>query len=331
MKMIKYTDINQFRQVVKHLRYVDPENPCYDFPTLPFEGTVKLHGTNAGISYFPETDELSYQARTHPITIGKDNAGFAFFADSHKEYFRETLSSLSKDGYIVTVFGEWCGGNIQKGVAINGLEKMFVIFGMKYTNTEDELDHWYEKCYIENPSINVYNILKFPTFHLDIDFNHPEIAQDRMITLVTEVENECPVGKYFGKSGVGEGIVWCNYDSKGHRQHIFKTKGEKHSSSRVKKIAEVDIEKVNSINEFVDYAVTENRLNQAIEQVFTVNNLEPDIKMMGPFIKWISTDVIKEELDTMVKNKLEPKDIGRELSNKCRRWFMEYLNKRVGL
>ena len=26
------------------------------------------------------------------------------------------------------IYGEWCGGNIQKGVAINGLNKMFVIF-----------------------------------------------------------------------------------------------------------------------------------------------------------------------------------------------------------
>ena len=41
-----------------------------------------------------------------------------------------------------------------------------------------------------------------------------------------------------------------------------KVKGEKHSSSKVKKLASVDVEKLNSIKDFVDYAVTESRLEQ---------------------------------------------------------------------
>jgi hypothetical protein len=33
----------------------------------------------------------------------------------------------------ITIYGEWCGGNIQKGVGITNLEKSFFIFGVKIT------------------------------------------------------------------------------------------------------------------------------------------------------------------------------------------------------
>jgi hypothetical protein len=38
-------------------------------------------------------------------------------------------------------------------------------------------------------------------------------------------------------------------------------------------------------------------------------------------MKWINDDIIKEEMDTMVINKLEPKDIGKYISAKVREMF----------
>jgi hypothetical protein len=329
-KMITFTKIGQYRKVIKDVCYVDPEKPVYKFPTLTFEGTVKLHGTNAGISYSKE-DGLWVQSRKNIITVEKDNAGFAFFVESNKETFTTWMKEISREGFITTIFGEWCGGNIQKGVALNQLDKMFVIFAVKYTNIEDEEIHSYEKIDLSKPEDNIFNSNMFPKYTVDIDFNIPQLVQASIIDMVEKVEMECPVGKYFDVAGIGEGIVFCNYDENGHRQHIFKAKGEKHSSSHVKTIASVDIEKVNSIASFIEYAVTENRLNQAIEQVFTSNNLEPNIKMMRDFLSWVSKDVISEELDTMTENNLEPKDIGRSLGTKARNWFMTYLDQQVGL
>ena len=100
-------------------------------------------------------------------------------------------------------------------------------------------------------------------------------------------------------------------------------KGEKHSSSKVKKLASVDVEKLNSIKDFVDYAVTESRLQQGLTEIGL------DMKKMGEFIKWISQDVFKEESDTMKENNLEMKDIGKELSNKARKWYIEQYNSAV--
>lgn len=64
----------------------------------------------------------------------------------------------------------------------------------------------------------------------------------------------------------GEGIVWwCpEFNLK------MKTKGSKHSTSKVKtlkEIAAVDIEKLNSIKELVASAVSENRLKQGLDKL----------------------------------------------------------------
>jgi hypothetical protein len=155
---------------------------------------------------------------------------------------------------------------------------------------------------------------------MDIDFNQPELVQNKLSELTLAVEAECPVAKAFGFSGVGEGIVWsCEYKGVVHR---FKVKGEKHSSSKVKTLASVDVEKINSIKEFVEYAVSESRFNQGLEKTFP-NNEPVDVKKMGALMKWIVDDIIKEEMDTMVSNKLEPKDVGKYVSAKVREMFFK--------
>lgn len=153
---------------------------------------------------------------------------------------------------------------------------------------------------------------------MEIDFNMPELSQNKLSELTIAVEEECPVGKAFGFSGVGEGIVWtCEYKGVVHR---FKVKGEKHSVSKVKTLAAVDVEKINGIREFVDYAVTENRFNQGLEKTYL--NGEPiAIEKIGQLMKWVIGDIIKEETDTMVANNIEPKEIAKYVSAKVKEMF----------
>ena len=50
-----------------------------------------------------------------------------------------------------------------------------------------------------------------------------------MIEITEAVENECPVGKHFGVSGVGEGVVWtCVSEGWNDSGTWFKVKGEAH-------------------------------------------------------------------------------------------------------
>ena len=229
------------------------------------------------------------------------------------------------DNNTISVYGEWAGGNIQKGVGITNLPKSFFIFGVKVTphvgdNESKESAYWIDYSDLRNTDARIYNIDDFETYSIDIDFNTPETVQNKLSELTLAVEEECPVAKAFGFSGIGEGIVWSYTDEKGATLR-FKVKGEKHSSSKVKTLASVDVEKVASIREFVDYAVTESRFNQAIENVFP-NNEPVDIKKIGEVMKWINGDIIKEESDTLKENNLEPKDVNKYVSAKVREMFM---------
>ena len=227
--------------------------------------------------------------------------------------------------YTISIFGEWVGKGIQKSVAIAQLEKAMFIFGVKISKPGDETfnAYWVDSANIKSPEHKIYNIEDYKTYSIDIDFNMPQLVQNTIIDMTIEVENECPVSKEFGVSGVGEGIVFaCTYKDVVYR---FKSKGEKHSVSKVTKLASVDTEKLNSITEFVTYAVTENRFNQAIEKVFEKRE-NMDLKKMGDFLKWMVNDIMKEELDTMIANKLEPKDVNKYISSKSREMFMQAYN-----
>lgn len=349
-KFISFKKIGQYRQVIGDIKHeaqyqgIDGDgNPIFDrnakLPTLTFKGTVKLHGTNAGIAQGGD-GEIWYQSRKGIITPQKDNAGFAFFADTHKDIFENMFGvirdRIENDEDNIVIFGEWCGGNIQKGVAINGLDKMFVIFAVKVAPISEDKDNYYLGDImwsdLSSHDDKIYNINDFPSWTVDIDFENPERARNEMIEIMANVEKECPVGQAFGRkvgedNTTGEGNVWKGW-YKGTCL-MFKVKGEKHSVTKVKTLAPVDIEKMNSIDSFVDYAVTGNRLNQGIEQVFTIESVEPSVKDTGKFLKWVSSDIITEEADTLAENGLEPKDVGRAISKKARDWFMDYLDSLV--
>jgi hypothetical protein len=297
-------------------------------PTITFTGTVKLHGTNAGVSY-NSVDGIWYQSRSNIITPLKDNAGFAFFAESNKEFFIKAISKLAEENNVdlsefnITVYGEWAGGSIQKGVGINGMPKRFFVFGAKVSQinpTEDFNNYWIHYATIEDNENEIYNITQFPTWAIDVDFENAALSQPVLSDLTMKVEEECPVAKFFGVSGVGEGIVWtANYLGNDLR---FKVKGEKHSSSKVKVLAPVDIEKLNSVNEFVEYALTKSRFDQAIQSVFGIEQ-EADIKRFGEVLKWLMGDIIKEETDAMKNSGIEPKDITGGVAKIARTWFGE--------
>lgn len=357
-KFISFSKIGQFRNVIHDVKHSatyigvdDNGDAMYDksrtAPTITFTGTIKLHGTNAGVVFSPSGEQW-VQSRKNIITPQNDNAGFATFVHSVSsdfEHFNDVIRSNNPEleNRTIVFFGEWCGGNIQKGVAISGLEKMFMMFAVKVAEDVDDNGNIVDTAYyltndkwssLSSPSNKIYNINDYDQFSIDIDFENPGFSQAKMAEYVLEVEKECPVGREFGRklnedNTTGEGIVWVGWHE--GTRYVFKTKGEKHSTSKVKTLAAVDVEKLESINEFVDYAITENRLNQAIEQVFTSTSTEISINKTGDFLRWVINDVISEELDTLVKNGLEPKDVNRDLSKKAHIWFMSYINSCVGL
>lgn len=322
MEHLSFPSIEQFRTVVKTVR-----DTCsyhgWNLPVLRFKGTPKLHGTNASVVLNTKNNELYAQSRSNVLSLEKDNAGFCQFFETNLDFFKNWLNGISKQGFqYVSIYGEWCGGSIQKGVALNDLEKMFVVFAIRYSNFDEENSiHsvWdFDEIVVPFNNLRIYSINEFSSYNIIIDFNVPENSQNQLIEYTNDVEEECPIGKYFGVSGIGEGIVW---HSKFNNRHLlFKVKGERHSSSKVRKLAAVDVEIIKNTKELVESIVSENRLNQGV-QVLTEQGIEITNKATKDFIDWVRKDVLKEEKDTILASGLDFSKILAAVSSKAGQWF----------
>jgi len=351
--MIKFPSIEQFRNVIKNVTHRaqwagkdEAGQPIFNrdatLPKLKFRGAVKLHGTNAGIVYDVKTKEITFQSRERELTITSDNAGFALYMESKKELLQDMAEAMigwgdpawMEDPDKVVIYGEWCGSNIQKGIAISGLPKMFVIFAVKFIKGEEGEDgsgaQWLDIAsikHINSHDDHIYNVLEFGQYEVEIDFAKPHEIQNELIDLTIKVEEACPAGKFFGKEGVGEGIVWsCQTEGWMSSSYWFKVKGEKHSASKVKVLAAVDVEAIKQVEDFVDMAVTEARLEQGLQNLVNEQQKPFEMTSMGDFIRWVFNDVVKEEMDTIVANQLDPKKLGGHIATKSRKWFIEKLN-----
>lgn len=358
MKHISFPSIEKFANIVANINRTynfvgldDNNEPIYDLskpkPTLTFKGTVKLHGTNAGVCY-NKKDGLWVQSRENIITPESDNAGFAFFVESNKEAFLDFFKKIAREndlGYAIdvenvtiSIYGEWCGGNIQKGVGITNLPKSFFIFGVKVTpstieNSEKQpVAYWLDSSDLRNHDVKIYNIEDYQTYSVDIDFNVPQLIQNKLIELTLAVEEECPVAKAFGFSGIGEGIVFSYKNDKGE-VFRFKSKGEKHAgNSKVNTLRKVDDVKINTCIEISNKVTPTWRLEQMLEKQFDlINGGKIDVKGLGGYIKLVISDIIKEDSDVLAEANLEPKDIGKYVSDIARKYFFSRQNEELGL
>ena len=230
MKQKKYDKIPSLKNLVRN-PYIITDEPN----VKTFIGSVKLHGTNGAIAVVGGRIEVF--SRNRQLTPESDHYGFAAWAFSHADYF---VRNFSKSGTIVWLYGEWCGPGIMRKVAINQLEtKQFVIFEV------------YKNCgefhpstgYYEAPdlpfqgianSFGLYSVKSCPLgFVIKVDLSDLDRwdAQNLINRWTEEVEQQCPWADKFGISGVGEGIVFSNFDDR-KRPIRFKSKGEKHTWMR---------------------------------------------------------------------------------------------------
>jgi hypothetical protein len=354
---VPFPSIEQFRTVVKKVRDRAKFHGV-PLPKLTFHGTVKLHGTNAAVvENVDERGVLWAQSRSNVITVESDNAGFARFVSEKLPNFQTLIGAAKASGAVaggfampsgsrIAVYGEWCGQGIQKGVAITQLPKMFVVFAIRVKPPiEDGIDgdvssYWltpaeiyavmaaYFSLYPRSDAIR--SVAEFPTWTMEIDFANPEMVQNALGEITQEVEKECPVGKALGVSGVGEGVVWRAVSAppvEGFRVSdlVFKVKGEKHSETKVRTLAAVDVERLASIQLFVGSVLTNHRLEKMIDKL-REQNLEADIKSTGAFLKLVGSDVLAEEGDTIEASGFERKDVMPAVNAAARQWYMSNLS-----
>jgi hypothetical protein len=358
MKFTKFPKIRQFRDVIISVKrrgtftgLDENDQPIYNtgitLPTLTYLGTVKMHGTNAAVSKDLKTQELAAQSRSKIITEKTDNAGFARYVHGVPRAAWDFLFDVLILPFVnadnahgqVTVFGEWIGPGVQKGVGISNIPaKSFVVFGVHVGDRDSDSGYWipletiptFEDGSEYLSGHNIYLITDVaPTYSVDIDFNYPKLIQNKLVELTQSIEASCPVAESFGVKGIGEGIVWRADDPIwSEPQFWFKTKGDKHSASKARVIAAVDPIKVQNVAAFVDLTLTERRLEQGVEHL---NELGKPMSRAstGDYIRWVINDAVTEEVAVLEESELTTKDVGSALSFKARQWFFNYLDTSI--
>lgn len=337
MSFNRWTDIEGFHNVRKAVNKYE----LYE-GSITYRAKVKLHGTNAGIVVKPNGDVFA-QSRTATIGTGNDNAGFAAWVESTKEIWE---NGSSKPQF--TVFGEWCGQGIQKNVAITQVEgKQFAIFSIQIGDYDEngnatmiisptEIERFLFEKDIDLPK----NAHILPWYGVEITLDYADVAS---LEAAAEIMNEAVdvveacdpwVKSVFGIEGVGEGLVYypISFEVKDHidRWHLstfmFKAKGEKHQVIKAKRAVQLDPEVVASVDEFVKLTVTEARLEQGA-MVVNRGELDFDVKLIGPFIGWLSKDVSKECIVELDGSGLEWKQVSKAVGNAARNWYLEKIKE----
>jgi hypothetical protein len=333
----KWSKIPQLAGIVKEVKFNhdfvgkdELGSPIYNnttpYPTVEFNGTVKLHGTNAQISYMDgkiQTGKRSGLIKQDDLSA---HFGFNQFVQVQNQqafidWFKvlETTYALKPEDQLI-IYGEWAGEGVQKVVAVSELPKSFYIFGVKTIKDEVEKSWTVEElnpCPVER----VYNITDFPKYSVEIDFNAPQKVQNQLIELTNAIDKECPVAKQLGIEGIGEGIVWVGHIK--DKCFKFKTKGTSHEGKggNVKPMIAVDPVVVQNIEDFVTHVVTEGRVQQAMHE--TGSTTRKDTRV---FITWLQSDIQAEEKDVLADSGLEYKQVAKQVSDKARRMFFAKLD-----
>ena len=351
--LIYYPETPDFRRAIKDARRYAcslSSTSHQQLPVMNFVGTVKLHGSNTAIGYQKEFGHWC-QSRNRVITPNHDHAGFAQHIYPIVDEFLlkyilphcRIISEYYRNDDQIILCGEWCGGDIQKNVALCGLSTMFVIFKVKIINrlrktksnidmntSSEELQKKLSRIYWLDPKEwrdvkwherSIYSIFDFSTYSIEIDFNMPELSQTSLTQITEQVEQRCPVGAYFNRTGIGEGVVWTEW-TRTSGNLTFKVKGREHLVTRSNTLVSLKVTKVADIPEFIEYTCTKNRMDQALNYM-REQNVPIEMKTLNIFVRWLIEDICNEEKDTMEASNLNLKEVIRAITKRGEIWYIE--------
>ena len=342
--MIKFTHVEGFHNVVRTHRQMGahPTITRYRLTSpVTFRGTVKLHGSNVGVVCTPEG--LQAQSRNRDLSVEDDNYGFAAFVARPEvgAAVRELEGELRRAADVdaetpLVLWGEWIGPGVQRGVATAGLpSRQWALFAVGLRRESDvQGDEDADKQYLDVlPALGdrfadqgIFSVLDVKTWELTVDFAADDTLGTQIEAVdgwVSAVEAQCPWGARFGVEGIGEGIVFTPVgEHQGKTWLFWKAKGEKHKKTKTKQKVAVDPEILASIDEFVDFSVTEGRLEQGVEHLAEMG-LEVSMKSTGPFLQWVAQDVKRECRAELEAAGLEWKQVAKAVNQRSLDFFKQ--------
>lgn len=336
MAFIAWPEIEGFHNIRKYTN-AHPEI-LQGKSVVSYKCKVKLHGTNAAVQCHQD-GRIIPQSRTGELSVGSDNAGFARWVEENKKAWTLLNNHI--------IFGEWIGPGIQKNVAVSSIpKKCFAVFAVRSMEKPETLLVEPSDLKMVVSGIPDTYVLPWYNTGLEIDWSRDgeQLAKDiePINSWVDAIEANDPwVESTFGIKGTGEGLVFypVSHEHDGFTNFsnlVFKAKGEKHKNIATAKPVQVDASVAASMDAFVDMVLTEARLEQGARAILgehkhedalkclfcTTGALTYDLKLMGKFMAWVSTDVQKETQDELEASGLDWKQVQKPLSDKARAWYM---------
>lgn len=298
-----------------------------------FIATIKIHGSNTAIC-MNRLGGTWLQTRNRVLTGQSDHLGFKEYiqADEHKYYKSIVLASniaitkLGHSDFNIAIYGEWCGGEVQKNVALTGQQKEWIVFDiatfsdLKPNDTTPQYFFSKEEVIEVCRANGVKCIYDFPHWEFDLNFFKMGDVIEEIASKVKEIETECPVAKQLhGVSGVGEGLYFkCHNDGK---QLFFKAKGKLHAGASKVKTVSTNVKDINVNMGVLDLFTTE-RLTQGIHYL-QEQGLPIRDSSFKTFLTWAVADVEREEKNYLDENGIELKEQLRYVGSFVRKWWEE--------
>jgi hypothetical protein len=311
-----------------------------DYPIITYSATHKVGGTNTSI--VKKNGEYFFQSRNNLLIEGTntpDQNGFRNFMENNAPegdpdnmavellFFDISEHYNLKNTDEIIVYGEWCGSGIKDNHSISQSEqKQWIIFAIKINGEYVENFKWFE-C----EKYRIYNILKWGSFEITIDYNQFEFGcwgdSNKLPDDLQELANKhtllCPVSKFFGVDGKGEGLVLksVNYvSSRTGKPLIVKIKNSEYDRVNTKVKTQNIFSNDPVVDKFVINCITTARLGQFIN--FMINEGKTiEMKNVSYYQTLILNDVIKECQNELNDSKLTIKMIEKEVRKMATEYF----------
>lgn len=296
-------------------------------PILTFSGNEKLHGENCAIAY--SNGELWVQGRNQIRTLLGDQNGMSMEVEANKQIWIDMIEYIKYKNdvdltrHTIVLDCEHAGGKIQKdNAACSGTPNGFYVFDYcRIINNETE-----ETVYASNDGLNppndkhIYLLNDFGTYTLSLDFSKPSECAEALKELALKIETTSPIAKYFNKpDNVGEGAVLTAY----YKDTLLrvKCKGLKHGGKpKEKKDSKKGLlpEEVESFSTLADKITPEWRINQGIQETEATER-----KHFGGLMKWMITDIVKEETTLLLEEGVEIKQLNKFIAQITKDYFFD--------
>lgn len=352
-QFVKWPKIEAFKSVVHKVTKLKFNNKKEDL-FITFRPKPKLHGTNAAIRIYRETDSengfITVQSRNRVLTINTDNYGFANWVLEAEDDIlsKPDWSKIPESIESMVVYGEWCGKGIQDTVAISEAPKGFHVFAVAAMTTDNEqfgVTHDPASIIKFMGGLDLrddVHVLPWIASEITMNFSQPQLNGPEIDSMNSLVKTMDEVDLYtrnlYGIEGPGEGFVYYPTHLDGDANAIsvltefsdsleplsalgmmmFKVKTEAHRTTKSKEAVEVDFEELRKLEDLLDTIAPDARMEQFFKEIEV-----PIIQNIGDFIRTVVNDAVEECSVEIEMSGLDLKKVKGKLGAHVAQWYKE--------